>query len=1296
MSVISGGLTTSPYRLGRELGRGAFGTVSLALDVRSGESVAIKRTPLAASRFDVRALELEVATLSRLDSPFIVRYIDSYRDAKSMFLVMEYVEGGSLADLVARHGPLPESLTAYLVAQILVGLSFLHDNGLVHRDIKASNVLISKEGTVRLCDFGLVILDDVSRLPQSARVESGGPATGSTHGSAHWWAPEIVQLREPTAAADIWALGATVIEILTGKPPNGELGALAAAFRIVSDTAGPRAPAAASLALRAFLVATFTRDPGQRPSAQALLDSLWITQALAALAGDPRKATSRLLREVRQRRARAGAEGAELAAAGDAAVRLASAGSGGVMSPPPSLLPPPPLRQSLPVPLGFMPLGFTPISLPLLPLATLLHNDIGNNAPTSALSESPDSPLTASLSQSFSTADASAVSLQAVAEAAANTTLRLVWPAVGVASPTKRAPVSTVSSALSLSTEASTTMLSSARDDVTLPLPPVSVLSAQLQSLPSPPSPQLSNGAGSAAPSSASSPAAARPPRDKDKASSPAAASTPTPMTGSGPMSPAPALSAAHPWSPDAATLANAAAAIALSSPSTRVSSSTRGSGSSGGGGGKGGVGGVGVGGRAARARFVAAAIEQLAPERVAARGGAASAEPLVASLIAALAEAREPPPGGNTVLCGSGSACDDGVEALLEHAGLAAAERLLCAVDVDERVGAAALRLINAVCGGGSDTAVTVFEAACLRGIAARAFRLAAPNYGSRTRAEAGFFATLAAGARSIAVRAAFLAAGGLDAVVLLLVPSTGGEDVWGAAATGLAAAQRAVAAAETDGGMRGADVRAGFVAAGVVPVLAALLAARASVLGQPTQSLMEPMLSIPTPAIATTTTTTTITASPPTSTLITTTESCPHPQTAGASTALTLSPTTSSSSPSSSAQIENSTAAISSNSSTSAATAAVIEFRTLLVATVAVDTARAAADTAQAAALAAALAAGDGREAAAIATPALIAGLLMALRPGVVERGEVVTAAARALKVLVQDAAAASAVAASGGVAVLVGVLVREVPATTDAPPPSATATHILVALFFLLRASRSRGAAAAAAGAASPLVAIAGTRAAPEAARELALQLLCELARAGAPAASALVAAGAPLALAAGSNGPWAPHCVGALAALAAADASSLAASIDGAALDALVKSWASSAGYLLAAPLAALLARAPAVAAILGAQSAFLRASGARVAAAVKASQPLALRPALDVLAAALSALPLGERAARAAAAGLGEAVACAGVGAEGRVVLTALVDVVARLVRGEGVEMVGIQPTVIPVAEKPSTATPTIL
>ena len=236
------------YRVGREIGRGAFGVVSVALDVRTGASVAVKKSMLSArsSPDDVEALVREVETLSRLASPHILRYIASFRTASCVWLITELVEGGSLASLIARHGPLPETLASFWIAQALCGLDYLHGEGLLHRDVKAANFLVDKGGVLKLADFGLVIEGakaEVPRLPSAlpssaraplasarsvgsesqsergaASARAGGGVTGVA-GSAHWWSPEVIEMAVPSAAADVWAIGATVVELVTGRPP---------------------------------------------------------------------------------------------------------------------------------------------------------------------------------------------------------------------------------------------------------------------------------------------------------------------------------------------------------------------------------------------------------------------------------------------------------------------------------------------------------------------------------------------------------------------------------------------------------------------------------------------------------------------------------------------------------------------------------------------------------------------------------------------------------------------------------------------------------------------------------------------------------------------------------------------------------------------------------------------------------------------------------------------------------------------------------------------------------------------
>jgi serine/threonine protein kinase len=333
----------SRYLLGREIGRGATGVVYAALDVRNGSSVAIKRSSLVRCSVEaIASLKREISVLSRLSSPHVVRYIGSYSTEDTINLVTELVEGGSVAGLVARHGPLPETLASFLVAQALCGLDYLHAEGLLHRDVKAANLLVNKHGVLKLADLGLVLdikaaaeLPSARREPSSGRsdtanartalppttarssVSDGGVSARGVAGSAHWWSPEVIDLGVPTAAADVWALGATVIELVTGSPPYSEYGAIAACFRICSDVSGPPMPPSASPKLCDFLAACFTRDPIRRPTARALLNSTWIASSLDALEGDPSRTTHRLLKEVQLRRADSADETPGTVAGGD-------------------------------------------------------------------------------------------------------------------------------------------------------------------------------------------------------------------------------------------------------------------------------------------------------------------------------------------------------------------------------------------------------------------------------------------------------------------------------------------------------------------------------------------------------------------------------------------------------------------------------------------------------------------------------------------------------------------------------------------------------------------------------------------------------------------------------------------------------------------------------------------------------------------------------------------------------------------------------------------------------------------
>ena len=146
------------YRIGRELGRGGFGIVYEALHTKSGASFAVKRLPLD----DVNAPELanieaEIALLASLKHPNIVGYVETLRLSKELYIICELCENGSLLTAIKRFGLFTEQLAAIYCAQSLRGLAYLHEQGILHRDIKAANILLNKSGVAKLADFGIAV-----------------------------------------------------------------------------------------------------------------------------------------------------------------------------------------------------------------------------------------------------------------------------------------------------------------------------------------------------------------------------------------------------------------------------------------------------------------------------------------------------------------------------------------------------------------------------------------------------------------------------------------------------------------------------------------------------------------------------------------------------------------------------------------------------------------------------------------------------------------------------------------------------------------------------------------------------------------------------------------------------------------------------------------------------------------------------------------------------------------------------------------------------------------------------------
>ncbi|KAI1332787.1 hypothetical protein F5Y16DRAFT_407412 [Xylariaceae sp. FL0255] len=253
------------FRLGECLGKGAFGSVYKAIHWGTGEAVAVKQIKVAdLPRTELRMIEAEIDLLKNLHHDNIVKYIGFVKSSDCLNILLEYCENGSLHSICKAYGKFPENLVGVYMTQVLQGLQYLHDQGVIHRDIKGANILTTKDGKVKLADFGV-----------STSTLAGPDKEAQVVGTPYWMAPEIIELSGATPASDIWSLGCTVIELLSGKPPYYHLQAMPALFAIVNDD-HPPLPEGVSSAARDFLMQCFQKDPNLRVSARKLLKHNWI------------------------------------------------------------------------------------------------------------------------------------------------------------------------------------------------------------------------------------------------------------------------------------------------------------------------------------------------------------------------------------------------------------------------------------------------------------------------------------------------------------------------------------------------------------------------------------------------------------------------------------------------------------------------------------------------------------------------------------------------------------------------------------------------------------------------------------------------------------------------------------------------------------------------------------------------------------------------------------------------------------------------------------------------------------
>jgi len=244
--------------LGESIGRGAFAQVYKALLwSKNGSTVAVKK--FSVDKVDkgvYQSIQAELTLLKRLNHHNIVHVLGQHREGSDHYIIMEYMENGSLLSIIKEFGSLPEQLIAAYMDQILSALVYLHSEGIIHRDIKAANILLTKDGDVKLADFGVAsaIQEGTERL--------------SVIGSPYWMPPEMIEMTGVHHTSDVWSLGATIIELLTTEPPFFKTNPMSAMFQIVQE--GPVIPPEASSELKDFLSLCFKKNPEERPQALTL------------------------------------------------------------------------------------------------------------------------------------------------------------------------------------------------------------------------------------------------------------------------------------------------------------------------------------------------------------------------------------------------------------------------------------------------------------------------------------------------------------------------------------------------------------------------------------------------------------------------------------------------------------------------------------------------------------------------------------------------------------------------------------------------------------------------------------------------------------------------------------------------------------------------------------------------------------------------------------------------------------------------------------------------------------------
>jgi len=251
-----------------KIGSGAYGSVYQGKRRKDNKIVAIKIIDLEDSKEDISSITREITALVNGKScPQLTSYYGSVVVGTKLWIAMEFLDGGSVLDKV-KKAPLTEAQIAVIAREVLLGLQYLALEKKIHRDIKAANILLSKEGQVKLADFGA-----------SGQLTDTVTKCNTFVGSPYWMAPEILTENKYDGKADIWSLGITCLEMLTGKPPLAEHAPLKVITLIPHRDPPAVDKTKYSKNFCEFVASCLTKDPAKRPAIKDLLKHPFLAEA---------------------------------------------------------------------------------------------------------------------------------------------------------------------------------------------------------------------------------------------------------------------------------------------------------------------------------------------------------------------------------------------------------------------------------------------------------------------------------------------------------------------------------------------------------------------------------------------------------------------------------------------------------------------------------------------------------------------------------------------------------------------------------------------------------------------------------------------------------------------------------------------------------------------------------------------------------------------------------------------------------------------------------------------------------